>query len=206
MNHSYRALAVVCLALAFAAPAAAQTKKELVNRILLLQQPGIEAMARSLAERPAIQLAAAARQVMPSVPADKREAVVKAIDADIKRYTDEAVPLLRERAIKLAPSTLGAELETNFNEDELKQLIGWFESPVVKRYQSLMPNLERGLAEKLISDTRNQIEPKLKVLETAMAKNLGLPPPGAAPAGGAAAPAGGGAPMPGNRGGDAPRK
>jgi len=200
MNHSYRVLALACLALAFAAPAAAQSKKELISRILMLQQPGIEALARSIAERPAIELAGAARQVIPNVPADRREAVIKGIEADIKKYTDEAVPLLRDRAIRLAPATIGAELDTNFNEEELRQLIGWFESPVVKRYQTLMPTLERSLAERLVGDTRGQIEPKLKVLENAMARHLGLPAPGAAPAGG------GGAPMPGNRGGDAPRR
>jgi hypothetical protein len=191
-------------------PATAQTKKELVARVLLLAQPGVEAMARSIAEQPALQLAQQARQYMPNVPADKRDGVVKAIDTELKKYADEAVPLLRERAIKLAPSTLGADLETNYTETELKELINWFESPVVKRYQQSAPALQRGLAEKLVAETRGQIEPKLKTLETAMAKQLGLPPPGSQPAGGAgAAPVPGGAsgaPMPGNRGAEPPRK
>ena len=42
--------ALAALAL-FAAPAHSQTKKELVNQVLALQQPGIEAMARTIAER-----------------------------------------------------------------------------------------------------------------------------------------------------------
>jgi hypothetical protein len=201
----FAAAAVLGLALS-AAPALAQTKKELVARVLLLQQPGVEAMARSLAEQPAAQLAQSARQFMANVPADKRDAVVKAIDADLKKYADEAVPLLRERAVKLAPATLGADLETNYTEAELKELINWFESPVVKRFQQSVPGLQRSLAEKIVNETRGQIEPKLKTLEASMAKHLGLPPPGSQP-GGAAAPAGGsGAPMPGNRGAEAPKK
>ena len=199
-----------------AAPALAQTKKELVARVLTLQQPGVEAMAKNIAEQPAVQLTVAARQVFANVPADKRDSVAKSIDAELKRYTDEAVPLLRERAIKLAPATIGTELETNFSEEELKQLITWMESPVVKRFQTLAPNMQRALGEKLVNETRGQIEPKLKTLEAAMAKHLGLPPnpqggaPGGAPGGGAAgatpAPAPSGAPMPGNRGGDPARK
>jgi hypothetical protein len=208
--------AVVALATA-AAPGFAQSKKDLVNRLLLLQQPGVEAMAKQLAERPAIQMTLAARQAFGNVPQDKRESVAKAIDAELKKYTDEAVPLLRERAIKLAPSTVGVELEKNFSEAELKQLIEWLESPIIKRFQTLAPQMENALAEKLVAETRGQIEPKLKTLEAAMAKHLGLPPPGAAPAGGAAPggaggagaapiPPAGGAPMPGNRGGDPARK
>ena len=58
------------------------------------------------------------RQVAP----DKREAMGKAIEAEVKKYVDEAYPLVRERAIRIAPSTIGAALEEKFSEDELKQL------------------------------------------------------------------------------------
>lgn len=195
----------VALILAFqAAPAQAQTKKELVSRILTLQQPSIEGLARGMAERPALELAAEARQFIAKVPEDKREAVVRAIDAELKKYVDEAVPLVRDKAIALSPAVLGTELETNFNEAELKQLLNWFESPVIKRYNQLVPGIQQALSEKLVAETRVQIEPKVRALQSAMAKHLGLPPPGAAPAAGPASssPAGqgGGAGMPGNRG------
>jgi hypothetical protein len=197
-------IAIACVALSVsAAPALAQSKKELVSRVLLLQQPAIEQMAKSIAERPAIQLAMSARQFIANIPADKREGVVKAIDADLKKYTDEAVPLLREAAIKNMPATLGAELENNFSADDLKQLINWFESPVVKRYQQMVPGIERTMAEKLVADTRDRIEPKLKTLEASMGKHLGVPPGGSGQAGAAApAPAAPAATpgMPGNRG------
>lgn len=193
------AAALVALA-CVASPALAQSKKELINRVLLLQQPGVEALAKNIAEQPAIQLTLSARQAFANVPQDKRESVAKAIDADLKKYTDEAVPLLRERALKLAPQTIGTELDTNFNEDELKQLVSWLESPVIKRYQQIAPVMQRTLGDKLVNETRGQIEPKLKALEASMAKHLGLPPPGTAPAGGAAPSSGSGAPLPGVRG------
>lgn len=204
MNIPVRTLAGALVAASlFAAPAMAQSKKELVSKLLAVQQPGVEALARSLAERPAAEMTMAARQYLQNVPAEKRDSVVKAIDEELKKYADESVPLLRERAIALAPSTIGSELETNFNEAELKQLLSWFESPVVKRYNQLVPGMQRALSEKLVTETRGQIEPKIKTLETAMARHLGLPPPGSAPAGAAPAATPG---MPGNRGGEAPRK
>jgi len=205
MNTPFRSVAAALLLLSLpAAPALAQSKKELVNRIVLLQQPGVEAMARGLAEQPAVQLSMQARPLIQNVPAEKRDAVVKALDADLKKYVDEAVPLLRDRAIKLAPSVMGTELESNFNEDELKQLIAWFESPVIKRFQQLAPGIQRNLSDKLVNETRAQIEPKLSALEAAMAKQLGVTPAPAGAAGPAPAPA---AAMPGNRGAnDSPRK
>ena len=202
------AAALVALA-CVASPALAQSKKELINRVLLLQQPGVEALAKNIAEQPAIQLTLSARQAFANVPQDKRESVAKAIDADLKKYTDEAVPLIRDRAIKLAPSTLGTELENNFSEAELKQLIEWLDSPVIKRFQTLAPQMQNTLAEKLVNDTKGQIEPKLKTLEASMSKHLGLPPPGSAPAAGgngAGAAPSGGAPMPGNRGAEPAKK
>ncbi len=203
MKTPFRSMAAALLLLSLtAAPVLAQSKKELVNRIVLLQQPGVEAMARGLAEQPAVQLSMQARQLIQNVPAEKRDAVVKAIDADLKKYADEAVPLLRDRAVKLAPSVIGTELDSNFNEDELKQLINWFESPVIKRFQQLAPGMQRTLSEKLVNETRTQIEPKLSVLEAAMAKQLGVTPASAAGAPGSAPAA-----MPGNRGAsDNPRK
>jgi hypothetical protein len=204
MNTPFRSVAAVFLLLSLsAAPALAQSKKELVNKIVLLQQPGVEAMARGLAEQPAVQLSMQARQLIQNVPADKRDAVVKALDTELKKYADEAVPLLRDRAIKLAPSVIGTELESNFNEDELKQLIAWFESPVIKRFQQLAPGIQRNLSDKLVNETRAQIEPKLSALEAAMAKQLGVTPANAA---GAPSPAPAAA-MPGNRGAsESPRK
>jgi hypothetical protein len=196
MKTPFRSMTAAVLLLSLtAAPVLAQSKKELVNRIVLLQQPGVEAMARGLAEQPAVQLSMQARQLIQNVPAEKRDAVVKAIDADLKKYADEAVPLLRDRAVKLAPTVIGTELDSNFNEDELKQLINWFESPVIKRFQQLAPGMQRTLSEKLVNETRTQIEPKLSVLEAAMAKQLGVTPASAAGAPGSAPAA-----MPGNRG------
>jgi hypothetical protein len=193
MKTHIRTLAAAFILLGMAtAPAVAQSKKELVDRIVLLQQPGVEAMARSMGEQPAAQLIMQARQIIQNVPADKRDAAVKNIDAELKKYGDDVVPLLRDRAVKIAPTIIGPELDKNFNEAELKQLIDWLESPVIKRFQDLTPNIQRSLSERLVNETRAQVEPKLTALEAAMAKQLGVTPNSSGPAPAA---------LPGNRGG-----
>ena len=193
MKNQIRTLAAAFILLGMAtAPAVAQSKKELVDRIVLLQQPGVEAMARSMGEQPAAQLVMQARQIIQNVPADKRDAAVKNIDAELKKYGDDVVPLLRDRAVKIAPTIIGPELDKNFNEAELKQLIDWLESPVIKRFQDLTPSIQRSLSERLVNETRAQVEPKLTALEAAMAKQLGVTPNSSGPAPAA---------MPGYRGG-----
>ena len=115
-------IALACLGLG--AGAAAQTtttttpptsptspaKKELVQRLLRLQQADIEGFARSVVERPAAQMmreAGFALQQQQQMSQEKREAAAKAIEAEVKKYVDEAYPIVRDRAVKLAPSTIG---------------------------------------------------------------------------------------------------
>ena len=124
----------------------APAKKDLVQKLLQLQQPGIEQLARGLVERPAARMMQEAGVVLQTqVPPEKREAIGKAIEADVKKYVDDATPLVRDRAIKLAPSTIGAMLEEKFTEDELKQIIAWFESPVNKKYQQVGAEMQQRL-------------------------------------------------------------
>jgi hypothetical protein len=166
-------------------------KKELVQKLLVLQRPGLEGLARNLVERPAARLVQdAGRLLQTEVPEAKREEVGKAIQADVKKYLDDTVPMLTDRAVKLAPSTLGAALEEKFSEDELKQLLAWFESPVNKKYQQVIPEVQDGFVQKLVGDSRDVIEPKIKALENSVGKRLGVIGNAATPpAKGASAPA-----------------
>jgi hypothetical protein len=186
-------LATLALALVTAVGAQAQTaasspaKKELVQKVLQLQQGGVDSIARLIVEQPAGQLMQQAGMALQQgVPADKREATAREIQADIKKYVDEAYPIVRASAAKLAPTVLGPMLEERFSEDELKQLVAWLESPVSRKYQQTAPELQKALGEKLVAETRATIEPKLKALDQTVVKRLGLQP--AAPAASAAAP------------------
>lgn len=175
--------------LALGGLAQAQTsaaKNELVVKILQLQRPAIEGIATALAQQPAqTMMQGASVALQTRIAPDKREAVAKEIQADLKKYADEAVPMLREKAVKLAPTTIGPLLEEKFTEDELRQLIAIMESPVNKKFSQLNGELQKALGEKLVAETRGVIEPKVKALDLTIGKRLGMTPPPA----GAAAPA-----------------
>ncbi len=184
MKHWIGAALLGC---ALAASAQTSTKKELVDKVLQLQQPAIEGLARTVVQRPAMQLLQAAGQALRTqVPADKREAIGKTIEGDVKQFVTEAEPILRERAVALAPSIIGPVLEEKFSEDELKQLIAWLESPVHKKYQQVSPEMEGAFVKQLLAEGAPLLDPKLQALHARMRKALGV----------SDAPASGGAPAP----------
>jgi hypothetical protein len=158
-------------------------KKELIAKLLTLQQPVYENMAREIVMRPAVQLGQQAGRALQNLPPEKRESTGKGIDTDIRKFIDESTPLLRDRAIKAAPTTLGPILEEKMSEDELKQLVAWLDSPAAKKYQQLGAEMQQAMLQKLMAEAGPMLTPKLQALETKVAGSLGIPP--AAPAGSA---------------------
>ncbi|MGJ7581160.1 DUF2059 domain-containing protein [Variovorax sp. RHLX14] len=183
-------LAVLTVALAASSIAMAQDKAALVKQLLDVQRPAVEGMARILVNdsvAPIIQ--AGGEYLQTKVAPEKREALGKAAEAEIQKYVSEAFPIVRDKAVQLAPTTVGPLLEQNFNEEELKQLISWLSSPLNKKFSDLNPQLGSALTQKLVADVRPTIDPKLQNLNVAVAKALGAPTEGQAQPQSKAAPA-----------------
>jgi hypothetical protein len=186
------AAATLAAALGAAAPAIAQSstasasKKELVQRILKAQEPQIDHLSRQVVSAPALQLLQRAGQIVQAkVPAEQREATFRDLQAEARKYADETIPLVRERALKLHPTTVGAVLEKEMTEDELRQVVATLESPAWKKYQSLGDDMLKALGEKLGGEVKPVLETHLRALDQAMAKRLGItPPPASAASGG----------------------
>lgn len=186
-----RLTALVLGAALAAAPAWAQSKKELVARIVELQKAEIQAVAGNLANQMIAPLVQDVQVLLGQQPADKREALAREIQADIQKFGAEAVPILRERALKIAPTALGGPIEEAFSEDELKQLAAMLESPVYARWRQMSGEFGQALAQKTVADARPALEPKVRALQQSVGKKLGLEPRAAAsgPAAKPAAPA-----------------
>ena len=162
-----------------AAPSAA--KKELVARVLQLQQAGLENFGNNVAAAPLIQMRQQVAPVLQQrVPADKRDALAREIEADMRKYYDEASPITRERAVALAPSTVGVMLAERFSEAELKQIVATLESPVQRRFLTTMGEAQRSLSEQVVAESRAAIEPKVRALQESVSKRLSAAVPGAA--------------------------
>ena len=171
------ALVGLLVAASAAGGAQAQTKQELVTKLVSLQQAGIENVGRAIAGQTSQQMLQAAGQAIPGLPADKREAAGKDVQADVKKFYDEVEPILRKRASEIAPAMLAPIYEERYSEDELKAVIAWLESPVSKKFQQIGAEIENTLAQKVMTDTRGTVEPRLRTLQLSVAKRLGVSPP-----------------------------
>jgi hypothetical protein len=175
------------------APAAASSaaKKDLIAKIVKAQQGGIDQMARQMVEQPALMMLQSAGPVVQNrVPADQRETVARELQNDVRKYVDETLPIVRQKAQAIAPATIGPLLDKSLSEAELKEIVAILESSAWRKFQGLMPELQKALVEKLVAETKGQVEPKVKALEQSMRRRLdagvaaSAPPPASAPAAG----------------------
>lgn len=177
---------VLALVLAFAAGAWAQStpaKKELAAKIVQAQQPGIDQLARQLVEQPAVQmLQAAGRAVQQRVPAEQREAMARELQGDVRKFVDETVPYVRQRATALAPQTIAPLLEERMTEAELTEVLAVFNSAAWKKFNGLAPDMQKALGEKLVAEVKPEVESRMKALDGVMSRRLGMTPAGAASA------------------------
>jgi uncharacterized protein len=155
------------------APTPSAAKKELVAKVLQLQQPNIDGMARTVLEQPAMQVMQQVNFILAQrVPTDKRDALAREIEGDLRKYVEESLPMMRERASKLAPTTVGVVLEEKMSEEELKQVVAMLESPTVRKYQSLLGEMQRSFLEKLVAETRPTVQPRVQAMQQSVARRL----------------------------------
>jgi len=172
-----------------AAPVVAQetstpAKKALVTKILTAQQPAVEALARQLVERPAAQLLQqAAGFIQSRVPQEERAAVARDLQEEARKYVDSTYPLVREKALKIAPTAVGPIMEQKMTEAELKEVLAIFESPAWRKFQGLGGEMQQALGQQLVTDVKPQVEANVRALDQAMAKRLGIQPGAASGAG-----------------------
>jgi hypothetical protein len=183
----------LALALAFVAGTAvaqpSPAKKALIDKIVALQQQALaENLAANIVQGPLPQLMQAGRGALQQVPAEKREATAKAMDAELKKFVDENVPYLKDKISKAVPSTASALLDERFSEDELKQIVAWAESPVSQKFGLASVELQKAVAQKVMAEAGPTLEGRLKTLQASLAKQLGIQPPPAAASKAPAAP------------------
>ncbi|WP_374316740.1 hypothetical protein [Aquabacterium sp.] len=166
------AVAASVLALT-AVSAHADGKTDLIQRLPLAQKAELDGMATGLTQSPARQLMGQLVQpAMGLVPPEKREATAKQIDAELQKYLDTATPIVKASAAKTGTPAIASVLADKFTEDELKQLVVMLESPIIKKYQAALPDVQKALVESITADARPQVDPKLKALQENVRKIL----------------------------------
>lgn len=155
-----------------AKPAAANDKRQaLVDKLLSLWR--VEDVAVVMVQRPAASAMEQARIALQGrVSVEKRDRTLKDISSDVQTYVDQATPIARDSAQRLVRPTLSPLLLAQFSDEELGQIIALLESPVKKKFEKLVPELERALGEKVAEDSGAAINPKLQTMTQAVGLKL----------------------------------
>jgi len=165
------AMACAAMALCGSVQAAGATKQELVNKVLQLWH--VEAIGESMLQQPVGNAVQQARVMLQgrAVP-EKRDAAMKEIAEDARKFMDENRSIARASAEKLVPSTVAPMLAEHFTEEELKQIIMILESPVKAKFEAMLPEMQKKLGESVAADTRSVIDPKLQDLQQRIGMRL----------------------------------
>lgn len=146
-------------------------KQALIDQVMQLWHA--ESVVLVMVQRPASDALQQARIALQGrVSADKRDATLKDMAPDAQRYIDEATPLAQAAARHQLPATVGATLASQFSEDELRQLVALLESPVKKKFEQWVPQMERALGEKVSEEAGPAIQPKLDAMKQAIGLKL----------------------------------
>jgi len=156
------ALSAACAG-AYAAPAA-PSKQALVDQVLKLWNP--DNIGQSMLQVPVADAVQQARAMLQGRAApEKRDAAMVDIVNEAKAFMADATPITKASADKLIQSKIAPLLAERFSDEELRQLIAILESPVKKKFETMLPEMQKTLGEGVATDTRAVIDPKLQGLK-----------------------------------------
>ena len=162
-------------------PAMAQTadpKLEWATKVVALQQgPELDRLVNQLADSAAQEvLQAWAPRLQSNVSKEKMEQARENLNAELKKYFDDVFKAINAKTGKVSTDALVPVYMQKFSLEELKQLVGFFESPAVKKYQAAAPELGNVFVQQLIEATRADVVARGKLFDEAAQKIVGSSP------------------------------
>jgi uncharacterized protein len=170
----------------FSAVALAQTadpKTEWATKVVALQQgPELDRLVQQLSGGATQELIASwGPKLEASVPKAKQQKASEDLNVELKKYSEDANKLISKQVSKVSTDTLVPAYMEKFTLEELKQLVAFFESPAIKKYQSTAPELGNIFVQKLIEASRTDVMARAKQFDDAAVKIVGSAPAPAAP-------------------------
>lgn len=154
-------IAVCALSITVSGIIYAQTpdaKRALAVRAIAAQEgPEMQRMFNQLAGSAMQPVVERWNQRLAQLPPAKQEPAIKALDAELKKFNDDALQIISTQATKVRGDTLITAYTEKFNEEELKQLVALMEAPVFKKYQGLAPEIGGAYVKAIVEGTRDRI-------------------------------------------------
>lgn len=174
-------IALSFAALALSGTAQAQTgdnKLEWATKAVALQQgPELERLIGQLAESSSQDLVQSwGVKLRADVPKAQIEKAAENLNVELKKYNDDVSKIIKNKVNKASADSLIPIYMERFSLDELKQLVAFFESPAVKKYQLAAPELGNVFVNQLIMETRADVTARAKLFDDAATKIVGAAP------------------------------
>ena len=83
------------------------------------------------------------------------------------------VRLIKNRNERISLEVLVPAYSERFSADELKQLVAFLESPVIRKYYAANPHMANLLAQKLVDATRADVQARTKEFDARAAQIVG---------------------------------
>ena len=172
------AIALLCAAVltpaAYAQNKQEQEKKELATRIVNLQKAqDMDALIAQLASTANRAVVETWLPRLDNMPAARQKAVADQLDVELKKFNDDVVRLIKTRNERISLDVLVPAYSERFSADELKQLVAFLESPVIRKYYAANPHMANLLAQKLVDATRADVQARTKEFDTRAARIVG---------------------------------
>ncbi|MBC7547529.1 MAG: DUF2059 domain-containing protein [Polaromonas sp.] len=166
-----------CAALAPLAYAqtAVDPKTEWASKVVTLQQgPELERLVAQLADSASQELIANwGPKLDTNVPKARLKKATDDLNAELAKYGVDATKLISKQIARVSTDVLVPAYTERFSLDELKQLAAFFESPAIKKYQSLAPELGNIFVQKLVEASRADVAARGRQFDDVAVKIVG---------------------------------
>jgi uncharacterized protein len=153
------------------APGVPPEKQALVKRVLA--KMALDSVGMQMLQAPVAEMVRQSRVVVTSrVPAEKQEAAMKDVTDEASRFIEQETPPLRASTQAVVQSSVAPLLAQKFSTDELRQLADILESPLLAKFETLVPEMKKTVGENVAKANAAQIQPKMTELQNRVGLRL----------------------------------
>ncbi|HYW57464.1 MAG TPA: DUF2059 domain-containing protein [Polaromonas sp.] len=172
--------ALLIAGLSFSASSQAQAvdpKQEWARKVVALQQgPDLDALVAQLANGAAQQMAGTwTERFDTSVPKARQAKASEEFNAELAKFAADANKIITAKVGQANSEALVPMYMERFTLEELRQLVTFFESPVVAKYKTATPDLVNVFVKKLIETTQSDIQARATQFDAIAEKIVGAP-------------------------------
>ena len=152
----------------------ANPKQELATRVVSLQQgPELDRLVEQLAAGTTQELLQNWGPKVDRAPLARQTQIKESLNAELQKYSDDVIKVIGSKVAKASTDALVPAYVERFTTEELQQIAAFFESPAIKKYQSVAPELGNVFVQKLIESTRTDVAARVEQFNVAATKIVG---------------------------------